>query len=230
VRDVTLSDEAAAYDAAFTPHRELFAERAAALARELDVWLSAGTFWSGPNEAFLFGPAGEALVQRKLHPVPDEAACGMVTGDAIETIDVDGLRCGVAICYDAEFPEVARAFAERGAEVLLVPSFTSTPRGAGRVAVCARARAVENQLFCVVTPLGGRAGVGTPWECGGHGDPLVCAPIDDVFPEPSGILAHAGQDQAFCLAELDRERLERSRVAGEVPPWRDRRPQLYARL
>jgi predicted amidohydrolase len=230
VRDRSFGSERDAYDAAFTPHRDAFAERAAALARELGIWLAAGTFWSGRNEAFVLGPSGESLVQPKLHPVPDEAAAGMETGESIQTIAIGELTCGVAICYDAEFPEVPRAFARRGADLLLVPSFTSSPRGAGRVAVCARARAVENQLFCVVTPLAGRAGVGTPSEAGGFGDPFVCGPIDDLFPEPTGTLAHAGPGAPFCLAELDAFRLSRSRARGEVPPWRDRRPDLYTRL
>jgi len=54
---------------------------------------------------------------------------------------------GILICYDIEFPEVARVLAEAGAEILFVPSCTDGREGFCRVRYCAQARAIENQVY-----------------------------------------------------------------------------------
>ncbi len=219
------------FDAAFAPHRDAWAERAAALAEELGIWLLAGTFWSGANEALLCGPAGELLLQPKLHPVPVEVELGMAPGASLETIAVDGVETAILTCFDIEFPELARALVERGVELILCPSLTSSPQGAGRVEACARARGVEDQCFVVVTPLAGSVAAGTPAAATGYGDPFACGPIDPLFPEPTGILARAAPGAPRAVAALDVARLRAARdAAGPMPILALRRPELYPTL
>lgn len=224
-------DDRTVFDTAFTPHRALWAERAASLAEELGIWLLAGTFWDGANTALLCGPDGELLVQPKLHPVPTEVGAGMERGASLETIAVDGVETGILTCFDIEFPEAARALVARGAELLLCPSLTSSPQGVGRVATCARARAVESQCFVAVIPLNGTVGAGTAAERTGYGDPFVAGPIDPLFPEPTGLLAHGVLGAPRAEALLDVERLRAARAAdGPMPILALRRPELYASL
>ena len=64
---------------------------------------------------------------------------------------------GMNICYDSEFPLLARAMAEAGAELLLVPSCTERVSGYHRVRTGARARALENQIAAMVSPTVGDA-------------------------------------------------------------------------
>ena len=68
-------------------------------------------------------------------------------GDALKVFDFDGVRAGIAICYDIEFPLPVRAQCEAGARLLLVPSCTDTEAGATRVRVGCLARALENRCF-----------------------------------------------------------------------------------
>src|SRR4029078_4024753 len=64
---------------------------------------------------------------------------------------------GINICYDSEFPLIARAMAEAGAELLLVPSCTERVSGYHRRRTGSRARALENQIAAVVSPTVGDA-------------------------------------------------------------------------
>jgi len=57
---------------------------------------------------------------RKTHLVPGERL--FQAGDAYPTFNLNGVTCGINICYDTNFPETAKAVAEQGARVLLVPS------------------------------------------------------------------------------------------------------------
>ena len=57
---------------------------------------------------------------RKTHLVPGERL--FQAGDAYPTFNLNGVTCGINICYDTNFPEAAKAVAAQGAAVLLVPS------------------------------------------------------------------------------------------------------------
>src|SRR5207248_5857965 len=69
----------------------------------------------------------------------------------------DGAPIGVSICYDLRFPELYRALvADRGAEVLLVPSAFTAHTGAAHWHTLLRARAIENQAWVVAAAQWGR--------------------------------------------------------------------------
>src|SRR5207247_1809445 len=68
-------------------------------------------------------------------------------GDATIVIPTPLATLGCSICYDLRFPELYRALARDGAELLLVPSAFTFPTGAAHWDVLCRARAVENQCF-----------------------------------------------------------------------------------
>lgn len=81
---------------------------------------------------------------------------GIAPGDGLRVFDTALGRIGILVCYDAEFPLIARAMVEAGAEILLVPASTETERGYWRVRIGAQARALENQCIAVQARRSGR--------------------------------------------------------------------------
>ncbi|MCV2870241.1 carbon-nitrogen hydrolase family protein [Defluviimonas sp. WL0002] len=122
---------------------------------------------------------------------------------------------GVSICYDSEFPLLARSLAEAGAEILLVPSATETLAGFTRVRVGAMARALENQMVAVHSPVVGNA----PWCAGmeeNTGRAAIYGPPDRGFP-PEGILAEGGMGEpGWVIAEVSLEAIREVRADGGV--------------
>lgn len=86
--------------------------------------------------------------QAKIHITPSEAESWKVQGgNALNAIQTDRGLIGVLICYDAEFPELARRLTEQGIHTLFVPFCTDERQGFLRVRYCCQARAVENQIY-----------------------------------------------------------------------------------
>ena len=149
-------------------------------------------------------------------------------GDALKVFDLDGVRTGVAVCYDSEFPLPVRAQAEAGARLLLVPSCTDTEAGATRVRVGCLARALENRVFVAQSVTAGEA----PWSPAldiNTGEAAVFAPMDRGFPA-DGVVAQTADDQVWAIAELDLDALDRSRADAQVANDRDWMGQLKPAL
>ena len=81
---------------------------------------------------------------RKTHLFGDERGA-FVAGDELMIADIDGLRAGLMICFDVEFPEVARSLARAGADLLVTISANMDPFGRDHE-VFSTARALENGL------------------------------------------------------------------------------------
>ena len=128
-------------------------------------------------------------------------------------------RLGVAICYDSEFPLIARRLAEAGVEILLVPSCTDTVAGFNRVRIGAMARALESQCIVVHAPTVGAVDW-NPALDENRGRAAIYAPPDGLWPE-TGILAEGGMDApGWVKATVDLDRVAESRRDGRVLPFR----------
>lgn len=185
------------------------------------VWLVPGTlpFREGGrivNRAPVIAPTGHVAYQDKHVMTRFEAEeWGVQAGAPPAVFETPWGRIGVAICFDAEFPALARAQVEAGAWLVLVPSCTDTLHGFNRVRLAAAARAMENQCFVCVAPTVGDA----PW-CGtldrNRGYAAAFGPVDRGFPE-DGELAGGALDAAqWVFADLDPARLEAVRHDGAV--------------
>jgi predicted amidohydrolase len=130
----------------------------------------------------------------------------------------DGVRVGIAICYDIEFPLPVRAQCEAGAQLLLVPSCTDTAAGATRVRVGCLARALENRCFVAQAVTTGRAGWSPALDIN-TGDATVYAPMDVDLPA-DGIVA-ATSAAGWAYADFDPQRLHDSRAHAQVANDRD---------
>lgn len=68
----------------------------------------------------------------------------------VHVFDVGGFRVGMMTCYDIRFPELARLLAERGADLLAVPtSWVSGPLKEEHWKILCAARAIENTVYVV---------------------------------------------------------------------------------
>ena len=221
--------------AAIQRYREDWLALYARLAASLDMYVVAGTFLLAQgngryrNRCDVFAPQGAHLWQDKLQLTGFEKGLGVIEGgDALKVFDLDGVRTGVAVCYDSEFPLPVRAQAEAGARLLLVPSCTDTEAGATRVRVGCLARALENRLFVAQSVTAGEA----PWSPAldiNTGEAAVFAPMDRGFPA-DGVVAQTAGDQAWAIADLDLDALDRSRADAQVANDRDWMGQLKPAL
>jgi predicted amidohydrolase len=180
------------------------------------------------NRATLFAPNGKFGSQRKIVMTRFERELwGIRGGGPVRVFDTDLGRIGISICYDAEFPLIARAQAEAGAELILVPSATDTLHGYHRVRIGAQARALENQLYVVQSPVIGDA-EWTPSLGTSHGAAGVYGPPDLGFPD-DGVVAMGVLDRpGWVFGEIDRDKVAAVRVAGAVfnhTHWGEQMPQ-----
>ena len=193
----------------------------ASLAREFEVHICAA---SAPvrgrgggtthNRARLFAPDGSRGVQDKLVPSRFEREeWGIAPGEALRVFDTALGRIGIAICYDAEFPLIARAMVEAGAEVLLVPSCTSSTRGYWRVRLGAMARALENQCAVVQAVTVGPADW-SPAVAASIGAAAIYAPPDPGLPEDGVIAIGKLNAPGWVYGEISREDMAEAREAG----------------
>lgn len=192
-----------------------------ALARKHGVAIVAGSNpqrrgGSTCNVAHIFGPRGAHESYAKIMPTPWERGPWQISGGrTLKVFDISVAKVGLVICYDIEFPLLARALAEAGAEVILAPSNTETPWGYWRVRTGAQARALENQVYTVHAPTVGDAPFCTACE---HNTGMagVFAPQDRGLPV-SGVVALGEMDAAqWVHATVDLDLLAEVRQAGGV--------------
>jgi len=166
------------------------------------------------NRAYFFAPDGTVAFQDKIVPTRwEREVWGVQAGTEIRTVDTDFGPVGIAICYDVEFPLVARLQAEAGARIVLTPCCCDSLRGYHRVRVGARARALENQAYVLQSPVIGQA----PWS-GTLGASVGSAGIyapPDLGPHPNGVIAQGPYDTPqWVFADLDLKALDRIRSGG----------------
>jgi predicted amidohydrolase len=172
------------------------------------------------NAAQLVTPKGGVGVQEKLIMTPFETDWGISAGTQARVFDTALGRIGVAICYDSEFPLLARAMAEAGAEMLLVPSCTERLSGYHRVRTGARARALENQIAAIVSPTVGDA-LWSPAVDRNTGAAGVYVPSESTVSD-TGILAQGELNAPqWVTASVDLGRLRHLRTSGEMRNYVD---------
>lgn len=203
-----------------------FAAFFAEAARELGIWVHAGSFHeTGPDDArtyntsLIFNPRGElAAVYRKIHLYDVEIA-GRVSyqesrsvapgSDTVLTA-IAGLPTGLSICYDLRFPELYRTLAIAGARLLVVPAAFMLHTGRDHWEVLLRARAIENQCYVVA------AG-----QIGDHEPRRTCFGRSMIIDPWGTVLAQAPDTVGIITADLDIERLDR--IREELPSLANRR-------
>lgn len=167
------------------------------------------------NSVQLAGPDGTRLATyRKTHLYGGYERDNFTPGELpVVQADVDGVRIGLLICYDVEFPETVRAHALAGTELLAVPTALMRPYEFVPGSLVPT-RAWESQLFVAYANRTGHEG---EFDFAG----LSCLAAPDGT-EP----ARAGTPETLLVADADPAALASARAAN--PYLSDLRPGLYA--
>jgi predicted amidohydrolase/GNAT superfamily N-acetyltransferase len=196
------------------------------LAKETGIYIIGGThpvFEKGKifNAAHLFTPNGRVFRQKKVHLTPTERGPYQLSrGHSLFLYHTDFGNIAILICYDVEFPELARVMAEAGAEILFVPSCTDGREGFCRVRYCAQARAIENQVYVAMTGTVGNLPL-VPYMATNYGQAAILTPSDYFFAR-DGIAAEGTINQEqIIVADVDLDLLDEQRVNGSVIPLQD---------
>ncbi len=179
------------------------------------------------NVAYLFRRDGTIGKQYKLHITPSEAKWwGVSPGNTLEVFDADSGRIAIMICYDVEFPELARLAVEKGAQILFVPYNTDMRSAHLRVRTCAQARCIENH--CYVAMSGATGNLPNVEAADIHyAQSCILTPSDISFAR-DGIADECTPNvEMVVIHDLDLELLGQSKVGGSVHNWLDRRRDLY---
>ena len=197
-------------------------EAVAALSREFGLFIVGSAVEAHAphprNAAFVTGPDGSLLAAyRKIHPFSygeeHRHYCG---GTECPVFEIDGVRCGLQICYDLRFPEPFRSLAARGAEVVFVPANWPVRRISAWSTLLA-ARAIENQMAVYGANRVGRDGAGLDYP--------GASAIHDAFGDA---IATGDATEGLVVGDLDLGALRAWRE--RFPALKDRRPEVYSAL
>jgi len=189
----------------------------------LEVSPVAGRFY---NTSVVLGPDGEIIATyRKIHLFDVDVPGAIVhreseiiePGDDIVVARFERYALGLSICFDVRFPELYRALALAGADVLAIPAAFNASTGLAHWDLLVRARAVENHAFVVAATQVGTndGGIAT------YGHALIVDPWGDALAESMS----DGPD--VITATLDLDEVDRRRTQIAVMDFR--RPEVYDR-
>lgn len=179
------------------------------------------------NVAYVCLRDGSIHAQEKIHPTPNEAYWWNIKGgDSIDAIPTDCGPIGVLICYDAEFPELARRLVDEGARIIFVPFCTDSRQGYMRVRYCSQARAIENQCFVVMSGNVGNLPNVANMDIQ-YAQSCILTPCDFPFAR-DGIAAEASENvETLTISDVNLADLSWARAEGTVQNLADRRFDLY---
>jgi len=199
-----------------------FVDALARLATKLDMTIVAGMFESIPGEnrihntAVVIAPTKGLVAQHRKHHLYDafeERESDRIRGGEGEppVFDLEGFKASLVVCYELRFPAYIQQAADRGAELLLVPSaWVAGPLKEEHWMVMVRARAIENTMFVA------GAGMNGPGYCG-----------KSMVVDPMGVVvASLGEADGVAAADISRERL--SKVRARLPLVEQRRAAAKA--
>lgn len=211
------------------PHGLTF-QKMAGLARELGIWLEAGSIYeSNPedpsrpfNTTFLIRPDGTlAAKYAKLHPfdvvlpngVTSRESDRVCPGKVLAAADTELGKLGLAICYDVRFGEIFRLMALDGAKIFAVPANFTVNTGKDHWETLVRARAIENECYVIAPNQMGKK-------------PRFTAYGNSMIVDPWGtVIARASEKPGVITAEIDLEYV--TKVRQSTFTLDNRRPDVY---
>lgn len=179
------------------------------------------------NISYVFLRDGSIHQQTKIHPTPNEDYWWNIEGgESLNAILTDCGPIGVLICYDAEFPELVRHLVDQGIQILFVPFCTDERQSYLRVRYCCQARAVENQIYVVMSGNVGNLPNVANMDIQ-YAQSCILTPCDFPFAR-DGIAADTTPNvETVAIADVRPNTLMAARNSGTVKNLRDRRHDLY---
>ncbi|MFC3095738.1 GNAT family N-acetyltransferase [Alteromonas sediminis] len=179
------------------------------------------------NVSYICNRDGTIDSQYKLHPTPHEKTDWIMKGGQhIKAFDTDFGKIGVLICYDVEFPELARILSEQEMQILFVPFWTDTKNGYLRVRRCAQARAIENECYVAIAGSVGNLPKVDNVDIQ-YGQTAVFSPSDFAFPHDAIVSETTPNTEMTLIVDLDLDKLTKLQNEGSVRNYLDRRRDLY---
>jgi predicted amidohydrolase len=180
------------------------------------------------NTAYLFTPSGDMFTQDKVHRTRwEKNEWDTTAGEELKVFRTEFGVIGILICYDIEFPEMARKICESGADILFVPSCTDDRQGFLRVRYCCHARAIENQVYVAMTSTVGNLPVESLRLH--YGQASIIAPSDFPFSRDGIVAEGVINDEQIVVADVDLASLGENRLKGTTIPLLDKRYDVYQR-
>lgn len=189
------------------------------LAKELGINIVAGSAAVVKNDkvyntAYVFNRSGEVVAEYdKTHlfsPAAEEKF--FEKGDHVCAFELDGVKCGLVICYDIRFPELVRMQTIHGVDVFFMVAQWPAARTA-HIRALTVARAIENQMFLACCN-----------SCADN-DGVKYAGNSAIIDPWGEVLVRAGTEQETISAECDLDIIKGIRSSINV--FSDRRPELY---
>lgn len=204
-------------------HREEFLNCYLELAKKYKVYIVAPSFPYEEdghivNRAFFINPEGLYGYQDKQVMTRFEDESWKVSSPKerkLHVFDVDGVKMGISICFDVEFPDFARELALSGIELLIAPSCTEAAAGMNRVHVGARARALENQIYVGVSQTVGDVDYSEAIDKN-TGMAAMYSTCDKGFPDDGILIQGEVNYPKWVYAEVDPSLIARVRAEGSV--------------
>lgn len=191
------------------------------LAQRYRIWIAAGTmatYSTDPQRYYaslpVISPAGNLVADyQKIHlfdvDVQDKTAqyresAYTLAGKRIVVFDLEGIKVGLAVCYDIRFPGLFAALRDQGAQVVVLPSAFTIPTGQAHWHTLIRARAIENQIYMVAAAQSGQ----NHQQRMSYGHSMIVDPWGDIVSELT-----AGQ--GLIISQFDQAKL--LRIRGTMP-------------
>jgi deaminated glutathione amidase len=209
-----------------TPGEGPIQSRLAELARDLSVWIVAGTVPLKRADSqrvaaasLVFAADGKIAARYdKIHlfdvDIPGRSeiyreSANIEAGKTAIVVESPTGRLGMSVCYDIRFPELYRELSGKGAQLLLVPSAFTVPTGSAHWEVLLRARAIENLCYVLA-----------PAQWGVHANGRETFGDTMIVDYWGQVLARRQSGIGWVTAEIDLEAQERARV--DFPALRHR--------
>ena len=175
------------------------------------------------NTCYVFDESGRQIARhRKIHLFDVDIKGGMrfkesnsfAPGEDITVFDTSLGRMGVEICFDIRFPELCRAMAKRGAEIILCPAQFNMTTGPRHWELSVRARAMDNELFFVGASAARYKGF--DYECWGH----------STVADPFGMVtASCDEKEQILFCDIDLNEVDS--VREQLPTFLHLREDVY---
>lgn len=213
----------------YTPQYEQLFTR---LAIKYNINIIGGSHFTVENDnlyniSYLFRRDGTMEKQYKIHITPHEKKWwGVQSGDKVKVFNTDKGKIAIMICYDVEFPELVRIAVSKGAKIIFVPFNTDDRRAYLRVKYCSQARAIENQVYVIITGCVGNLPEVANLDV--HFSQSAIFTPSDVEFHREGIASEATPNtETLIYQDLDLNLLKRNREMGSVQTWNDRKQGFY---
>jgi predicted amidohydrolase len=175
------------------------------------------------NTCFIFGKDGSLLGKfSKMHMFDVDIEGGvtfkesnkLTAGTHLTVVDTEVGKIGVAICYDARFPEMFRVMADAGAHLVVMPASFSPVTGAAHWNILMRSRAVDEQIYIAACSPASESDA--RYRAFGH----------SCIVDPWGaFVAYAGTEETIASGIIDLDYIRK--VREQVPVGKQRRYECY---